>query len=124
MSSRLQRSLGQMMKITDAASGRLKDLISSRHDPSILGIRIGVKRRGCNGLSYTMDYAKDKQKFENAIDASGVTVLVDPKSEMYLIGMEIDYQENDLAAEFVFKNPNAKGTCGCGESFHVQETKT
>jgi iron-sulfur cluster assembly protein len=96
----------------------MKEILSSQHPPP-LGVRIGVRRRGCNGMSYTMDYATSQGKFESCVEKDGVRVFVDPKSEMYLAGMEIDYVEDDLAAEFVFRNPNAKNQCGCGESFTI-----
>ena len=91
-------------------------------DPlNIFGVRIGVRRRGCNGYSYVMTYAEQKEvgKLDELIEEKGVRVIVESKALMFLLGTEMDYVDNEIKAEFVFNNPNSKGTCGCGESFHV-----
>lgn len=103
--------------LTDNAVRRLKVLMDGKDD--VLGVRLGVKTRGCNGLSYTMDYATERQKFEDQVTKDGVNVLIEPKALMHLIGTTMDYEEDELTAEFTFNNPNSKGTCGCGESFNV-----
>ena len=91
-------------------------------DPqNIFGVRIGVRRRGCNGYSYVMTYAEQKEvgKLDELIEERDVRVIVESKALMFLLGTEMDYVDNEIKAEFVFNNPNSKGTCGCGESFHV-----
>ena len=91
-------------------------------DPqNIFGVRIGVRRRGCNGYSYVMTYAEQKEvgKLDELIEEKEVRVIVESKALMFLLGTEMDYVDNEIKAEFVFNNPNSKGTCGCGESFHV-----
>jgi len=113
---RLKRQLKDPITLTDNAVERLKFLLSKR--PDAAGVKLGVKRRGCNGLAYTLDYA-DKFTVEDKVTKDGVTVGVDPKALMYLAGSEMDFVEDELAAEFRFENPNAKGNCGCGESFNV-----
>lgn len=78
------------------------------------------KRHGKRGMSYTMDYAFDKKKFEEEVSEHGVTVFVDPKAVMHILGTTMDFVVDDLTSEFVFHNPNATGSCGCGESFSVK----
>ena len=75
--------------------------------------------RGCSGLSYTLEYADEKGKFDEIVEDKGVTILVDPKAVMFILGTEMDYVEEKLQSGFTFRNPNEKGRCGCGESFHV-----
>ncbi len=107
-----------MIRITDAAAERVRHLMSLSEEPAV-GLRVGVRTRGCSGLSYSVEYATERKPFEEAIDASGVTVLIDPTAVMFLIGSVMDYKEGLFESGFTFENPNAVGTCGCGESFHV-----
>jgi iron-sulfur cluster assembly protein len=111
-------ALKQAMSVTEAAAQRIEALLAKRGKPS-LGIRVGVRARGCSGLSYTLEYADEKGKFDEVVEASGVTILIDPKAVMFILGTEMDYVEDKLQSGFTFTNPNEKGRCGCGESFHV-----
>ena len=106
------------MTITDAAAERVKALLAKRGKPSV-GIRIGVRSKGCSGMSYTLEYADEKSAFDEVLEDKGVTVLIDPKATMFILGTEMDFVEDKMQSGFVFKNPNEKGRCGCGESFHV-----
>jgi iron-sulfur cluster assembly protein len=104
--------------ITDAAAHRVKALLDQRGKES-LGIRVGVKKGGCSGLAYTIEYADELQKFDEVVEEKGVKVIIDPKAIIYLIGTQMDFIDEKLKSGFVFTNPNEKGKCGCGESFHV-----
>ena len=118
------KSLIAPIKLTDRAVERIKEIIDSKPDEkkgNIAGIRIGVKRRGCNGLSYTMNYVETDNipVKDEVVEKGGVKVWVDPLATMHIVGTEMDYEETELASEFTFNNPNAKGECGCGESFNT-----
>ena len=107
-----------MITLTDVAAERVKHLMA-RSDKPVLGLRVGVKSSGCSGLSYFVEYAEEKKKFEDVVEDKGVSIFIDPTSAMFLIGTEMDYVEEKLHSGFVFRNPNEEGRCGCGESFHV-----
>jgi iron-sulfur cluster assembly protein len=104
--------------LTATAVERVRALLDKRGKPSV-GIRIGVRTKGCSGLSYTIEYADAKGPADDMVEQDGVTVLIDPKATMFILGTEMDYVEEKLQTGFVFRNPNEKGRCGCGESFHV-----
>ncbi|MBV8189225.1 MAG: iron-sulfur cluster assembly accessory protein [Alphaproteobacteria bacterium] len=106
------------MSVTPAAVERIKELIDKRGKPTA-GIRIGVRSKGCSGMSYTLEYADGQQPMDEVVETGGVKLLIDPKASLFLIGTEMDYAEEKLKTGFVFRNPNEKGRCGCGESFHV-----
>ncbi|NFV79181.1 HesB/IscA family protein [Magnetospirillum aberrantis] len=106
------------ISLTDAAVERVKALLEKRGKPSA-GIRIGVRTKGCSGMSYTLEYADEKSQFDEVVEHKGVTVLIDPKASMFIFGTEMDWVEDKMQSGFVFRNPNEKGRCGCGESFHV-----
>ncbi|KAL4453434.1 hypothetical protein ABPG74_017641 [Tetrahymena malaccensis] len=109
------------LTLTDRAAARIKELMMKRTTEDVKGVKIGVRRRGCSGLTYTMNYCTSlsDNKFDEIINDKGVTIVIDNKALMALVGTEMDWVEDDLKAEFVFNNPNSKGTCGCGESFHI-----
>ena len=106
------------LNITDAAAAQIHTLLESRGKPSE-GIKVGVKSRGCSGLSYTIEYADEVSKWDEVVEDKGVKVLIDPKAVMFLLGSEMDFKQEKLKSGFTFTNPNEKGRCGCGESFHV-----
>lgn len=106
------------IKISDAAAERIKQLLEKRGKPSA-GIKVGVKKGGCSGLSYIIEYADEAGKFDEVIEEKNVRVFIDPKAIIYLIGTTMDFVQEKMKSGFVFVNPNEKGRCGCGESFHV-----
>lgn len=106
------------LQVTPAAVARLQMLLDQRGKAST-GIRIGIRTKGCSGLSYTLEYADEKSAFDEIVDVEGITLLIDPKAIMFILGTEMDYVEEQMQSGFVFKNPNEKGRCGCGKSFHV-----
>lgn len=107
-----------LFTLTDAAKAQVHSLLGKRGKPSF-GIRIGVKQRGCSGKSYTIEYADEKSEFDEILDLGDLKILIDPKAVLFIIGTEMDFVQTDLESGFVFRNPNEKGRCGCGESFHV-----
>jgi iron-sulfur cluster assembly protein len=107
-----------ILSITEAAAVRVRELLAKRGKPSA-GIRVGVRTRGCSGLSYTLEYADDRNKFDEVVEDKGVTVLIDPKAVMFLLGTQMDFVDEKVKSGFTFSNPNEKGRCGCGESFRV-----
>jgi iron-sulfur cluster assembly protein len=107
-----------VITISDAAADRVRELLAGRGKPSV-GIRVGVRTRGCSGLSYTLEFADARNEFDEVVEDKGVTVLIDPKAVMFLIGTEMDFVDEKLQSGFKFVNPNEKGRCGCGESFRV-----
>tara|TARA_R110000772_G_scaffold49123_1_gene112313 strand:- start:7294 stop:7617 length:324 start_codon:yes stop_codon:yes gene_type:complete len=107
-----------MMTITDQAAERVKALLASRGKPSA-GVRIGIRTKGCSGMSYTLEFADEKNEFDEIVEDKGVRVFIDPKATMFIIGTQMDFVEDKLESGFTFENPNEKGRCGCGESFHV-----
>ncbi len=113
-----RRALPPPVTLTESAAERVRTLIA-RSDKPVLGLRIGVKTKGCSGMAYDVTYAEEKAKFDEEVTDKGVTIFIDPKAQMFIFGTEIDWVEDKLQAGFVFRNPNEKGRCGCGESFHV-----
>ena len=108
----------QPITLTEAAVKRMADLLAERGNPSA-SVRIGVRTRGCSGLSYTLEVADEKEPMDQVVEVDGIKVLIDPKAALFIIGTEMDFVEGELESGFVFVNPNEKARCGCGESFRV-----
>ncbi len=111
------RALPPLMSLTEAAAERLRRLYETGEPGKKL--RIAVRTKGCSGLSYDMSWVGEAGPGDEVVHDKGVTVLVDRKASLFLIGTVMDYAAGDLSAGFTFLNPNEKGRCGCGESFHV-----
>ncbi|ALC10841.1 HesB/YadR/YfhF [Sphingopyxis sp. 113P3] len=104
--------------LTPAAEARIAKLMASAPEGAI-GVKLSTPRRGCSGLAYSVDYVTEADRFDEKIETPGGTFYIDGASVLYLIGSVMDWVEDDFSAGFVFENPNAKGACGCGESFTV-----
>ncbi len=112
-----RRALPPLMTLSDAAAERLAKLYAGGQKGMLL--RIDVSTKGCSGMSYKMEWVPEPGPGDEVVTDHGLTVLVDRKASLFLIGTMMDYQVKDLTAGFTFINPNEKGRCGCGESFHV-----
>jgi len=104
--------------LTPAAEERIAELMARAPDGSV-GVKLSTPRRGCSGLAYSVDYVAEASGFDERIETPGGALFIDGGSLLYLIGSTMDWREDDFAAGFTFENPNAKGSCGCGESFTV-----
>ncbi|GMR59201.1 hypothetical protein PMAYCL1PPCAC_29396 [Pristionchus mayeri] len=111
------RSLRSALTLTPNAIGRIKLLMEKK--PDYKALKIGVKQKGCNGLTYTLDYAKEKAKLDEEVVQDGIRIWIDNKAQLSILGSEMDFVSDKISSEFVFRNPNIKGTCGCGESFSI-----
>ena len=104
--------------LTPSAEARIAELMAKAPADAI-GVKLSTPRRGCSGLAYSVDFVTEANPMDERIETSGGTFFIDGASVLYLIGSTMDWQEDDFTAGFVFNNPNAKGSCGCGESFTV-----
>ena len=115
---RQRRPRPKVVTLTDRAAERVKEIMA-RADNAYMGLRVGVKNGGCAGQEYTLEYAEAPNPLDEVVEDKGVTILIDPKAVLFLIGTEIDYETTRLAAKFVFRNPNETDACGCGESVTI-----
>jgi iron-sulfur cluster assembly protein len=109
----------QIMKLTDAAALRVREIMDTASKP-VVGLRIGVKNGGCAGMEYTLEWAEDQKPFDEVVEDKGVKILIDAKAMMFLLGTEMDFQTSTLKSGFVFNNPNQVSACGCGESVQLK----
>ena len=111
--------MNNIISISDNAASQIKNIISNANE-EVVGVIVDVDKSGCSGYAYKLDYAKkDNIKNLEIVESKGVTVYIEPKATMFLIGSEMDYSKDKLSSRFVFNNPNEKSSCGCGESFTV-----
>jgi iron-sulfur cluster assembly protein len=119
---RARRPRPKVVTLTDRAADRVKEIMSRAEKPYV-GLRVGVKNGGCAGQEYVLEYAEAAAALDEVVEDKGVTILVDPKAVLFLIGTEVDYEVNRLAAKFTFNNPNQTDACGCGESVTIEPAK-
>jgi iron-sulfur cluster assembly protein len=119
----IQRPKPAILTITDAAAGRVREIVRGAGKP-VAGVRLGIKKGGCAGMAYTMDLAETATKGDDVVElGDGVRVLVDPSAVLFLLGTEMDFTVDKLSARFVFRNPNETSSCGCGESVTLTPAK-
>ena len=119
---RARRPRPKVVTLSDAAAERVREIMGKAEKP-YAGLRVGVKNGGCAGQEYTLEYAETANPLDEVVEDKGVTILVDPKAVLFLIGTVIDYEVNRLSAKFVFRNPNETDACGCGESVTITPAK-
>jgi iron-sulfur cluster assembly protein len=122
MSTLQKRERPKVMRLTDAAATRIHEIMT-QSEGQYIGVRVGVTNGGCAGQAYTMDYAEDQKPLDEVVEDKGVRIFVDPKAVMFLVGTEMDYVREKLAARFIFHNPNQTEACGCGESVTIKPAK-
>jgi iron-sulfur cluster assembly protein len=119
LTPRARRPRPKVVTLTDAAAARVKEIMA-RADKPYAGLRVGVKNGGCAGSEYVFEYAAEKNLLDEVVEDKDVTILIDPKAVLFLIGTTIDYETTKLSSKFVFNNPNETDACGCGESVTIQ----
>lgn len=119
---RPRRPRPKVVTLSDAAADRVREIMGKAEKP-YAGLRVGVKNGGCAGQEYVLEYAETAGPLDEVVEDKGVTILVEPKAVLFLIGTEIDYEVSKLASKFVFRNPNETDACGCGESVTIQPAK-
>lgn len=116
--ARPRRPRPKAVTLTDAAAARVREIMTNA-EKDYVGLRVGVKNGGCAGQEYTFAYAEQIEPLDEVVEDKGVTILIEPKAVLFLIGSEIDYETTKLASKFVFRNPNETDACGCGESVTI-----
>ena len=119
---RARRPRPKVVTLTERAAERVLEIMGKAQKP-YAGLRVGVKNGGCAGQEYVLEYAETANPLDEVVEDKGVTILVEPKAVLFLIGTEIDYDVSRLAAKFVFRNPNETDACGCGESVTIEPAK-
>lgn len=119
---RQRRPRPKVVTLTERAAERVREIMA-KAEQSYVGLRVGVKNGGCAGQEYVLEYAERADPMDEVVEDKGVTILVEPKAVLFLIGSEIDYEVTKLSAKFVFHNPNETDACGCGESVTIQPAK-
>ena len=117
-SPRVRRERPKVVTLTEAAAERVREIMGKAEKP-YAGLRVGVKNGGCAGQEYVIEYAETAHPLDEIVEDKGVTILIEPKAVLFLLGSEVDYEASKLSAKFVFHNPNETDACGCGESVTI-----
>ena len=117
-----QRKL-KVVSLTEAAAARIRDQIAKAREP-IVGLRVGVEKGGCAGMSYTMSYATEIKPFDEVVEDHGVRLIIDAKAVLFLLGTTLDVKADKFSSGFTFINPNETSACGCGESVAIEPAKS
>jgi iron-sulfur cluster assembly protein len=115
---RARRPRPKIVTLTDAAAARVREIMDKAEKP-YAGLRVGVKNGGCAGQEYVLEYAETAEPLDEVVEDKGVTILIEPKAVLFLVGSQIDYETTRLSSKFVFHNPNETDACGCGESVTI-----
>ena len=115
----MARARPKVLTLTDAAAERVK-AIMARSETPVAGLRVGVKKGGCAGMEYTMEYAAEARPTDEVVEDKGVRILIEPSAILYLLGTEMDFKTDKLTSGFVFNNPHQTSACGCGTSVEIQ----
>ena len=114
----MSRPTKAVLTVSETAAQKIRDIMAARETPAA-GLRLSTPQKGCSGLSYKVDYVETPNPMDERVETEVGTIFIDPASLLYLIGSEMDWAEDTFTEGFVFRNPNEKGRCGCGESFTV-----
>jgi iron-sulfur cluster assembly protein len=118
VAARPRRPRPKVVTLTDRAAARVQEIMAKAAEP-YAGLRVGVKNGGCAGQEYVFEYAKERAALDEVVEDKGVTILIEPKAVLFLVGTEIDFETSKLSSKFVFHNPNETDACGCGESVTI-----
>jgi iron-sulfur cluster assembly protein len=122
LTPRRERQRPKVVSLTDRAAARVREIMAKAEKPYV-GLRVGVKNGGCAGQEYVLEYAEAAGPLDEVVEDKGVSIFIEPKAILFLIGTEIDYEVSKLSAKFVFRNPNETDACGCGESVTIEPAK-
>ena len=118
----MARARPKVLTLTDAAAERVK-AIMARSETPLAGLRVGVKKGGCAGMEYTLEYAAEVRPIDEVVEDKGVRILIEPSAILFLLGIEMDFKSDKLTSGFVFNNPNQTSACGCGTSVEIRAAK-
>ena len=118
----MARARPKVLTLTDAAAERV-NAVMARSETPVAGLRVGVKKGGCAGMEYTMEYAAEVRPIDEVVEDKGVRILIEPSAILFLLGIEMDFKSDKLTSGFVFNNPNQTSACGCGTSVEIRAAK-